>query len=174
MPAQCARITGFPPIEGPGCRVLVLGTCPSAASLAAGRYYAHPRNAFWPIMEHLFAGGASLPYDERVLLLVNNGIALWDVLHSAVRTTSLDADIVRESEVPNDIGGLIARHPGIRTVFFNGITAARLYRRHVASRVIDRDMRYVTLPSTSPAHASRTFEEKLAAWTAVQRAAHGA
>lgn len=173
MARAAARITGFLPIEGPGCRVLVLGTCPSAASLEAGQYYAHPRNAFWPIMEHLFAGGESLAYEERVALLVRNRIALWDVLHSAVRSTSLDADIVTGSEVPNDIAAFLGAHPDIRTVFFNGGTAARLFRRHIASGLAVAGITYVTLPSTSPAHASRTFEQKLDAWAVLRRAVEG-
>lgn len=158
-------IEGFPPIGGPDARVLILGTCPSVASLAAQQYYGHPRNAFWPIMEALFVGGAALDYRARRLMLVANRVALWDVLHAALRPGSLDSAIVQGSEVPNDIGGFLAEHPAVRVVFFNGTTAESLFKRHVA-RVQDlpENLEYHRLPSTSPAHAGRTFDAKLELW----------
>lgn len=157
-------IEGFPPIAGPDARVLVLGTCPSVASLAARRYYGHPRNAFWPIMEAIFAGGGSLDYSERAELLVANRVALWDVLHAAVRPGSLDSDIVSGTEVPNDVVGFLAEHPGIRAILFNGTAAESLFRRFVSSGDLPDGLEFRRLPSTSPAHAGRTFGVKLGLW----------
>ena len=158
-----SRVQSFPPIVAPGARVLILGSMPGAASLAAGQYYAHPRNAFWPILGVLCGFAAAAPYAERVLALQAAGVAVWDVLHSCVRPGSLDTAIERSSEVANDIAGLLAGYPGIRCIAFNGGTAEAAFRRHVP-RVAA--VRLLGLPSTSPANASWSFERKLAAWSA--------
>lgn len=173
------RIRGFAPIAARGARVLVLGSMPSVRSLAEGQYYGHPRNAFWPIMGALFGAGPELPYDERARRLAAQGVALWDVLAACVRPGSLDADIAPESEVPNDFADFLARHGRIGTVFLNGGKAAQAWARHVLPRVRRaRALPSQRLPSTSPANASWSFERKLRAWRAVQRAArpsaHGA
>lgn len=161
-------IYGFDPIAGPDARVMLLGTVPSQRSLAEGRYYAHPRNCFWPVMESLFGGGTQLDYPARVGMLLRAGVAVWDVLHAADRPGSLDSAIVAESEVPNDIAGFLLDHSGIRTVFFNGAKAEMLFRRHVAAMLPENaDLRLVRLPSTSPANAGLSFEAKLEKWRAV-------
>ena len=162
-------IRGFPPVVGRLPRALVLGTAPSVLSLREGRYYAHPRNDFWPIMERLFADGRRLDYAGRLALLEGAGVALWDVLATAERAGSLDSNIA--APVPNDIGGLICDHPSIRAVFFNGAAAERLFAAHIApsmGSLTDGDMRVARLPSTSPANASISFALKLAAWAAVR------
>lgn len=164
-------ISGFPPIAGANARVLVLGTCPSRASLEAGEYYAHARNAFWPIMERLFAADERLDYSARQTMLLEARVALWDVLRTAERPTSLDADIVRSSEVANDIGGFLSAHSQVSTIFFNGATAETLFRRHIATHDISDSLRLVRLPSTSPANAAMTFETKFDAWSEVVQAA---
>lgn len=158
-------IDGFGPISSPNARVLVLGTIPSVASLAAGEYYAHPRNAFWPIIERLFADGRRLDYGRRCDLLRANGIALWDVLARAERPGSLDSAIVGETETPNDIPGFLEEHPDVHTVCFNGVKAEQLFRRHVAPGLpAHRCLTLHRLPSTSPAHASLDLAAKTEAW----------
>lgn len=165
-------VVGFPPIAGDDARVLVLGTCPSIASLAAEQYYAHPRNAFWPIMEALFAGGQALDYAGRRRLLITNRVALWDVLKAAERPGSLDSSIVRGTETVNDFTAFFAEHPAVHTVFLNGGAAETLFRRHVAgSQRLPEGLATVRLPSTSPAHAGRDFAAKLSAWAVVRDAA---
>lgn len=154
------RLTSLPPIVGDAPRALVLGSMPGAASLAAGQYYAHPRNAFWPLMEALFGVPAARPYPDRVAALAGAGIALWDVLASCTRDGSLDADI--RDAAPNPIAAFVAEHPSIRMIALNGGEAARRFDRHVAVPGVT----VLRLPSTSPAHA-RPFAEKLAAWTAL-------
>ncbi|MGA9870162.1 MAG: DNA-deoxyinosine glycosylase [Rhodococcus sp. (in: high G+C Gram-positive bacteria)] len=146
---------------------LILGSMPGAASLAAQQYYAHPRNAFWPIMGQLFGADASLPYSERVNVLSHNGIAVWDVLKLCTRRGSLDSSIVESSIVANDFVTLFRDHPSIDTVYFNGAKAESSYLRHVAPLTSGFDLRLVRLPSTSPAHASMSFDTKLVAWRAV-------
>jgi TDG/mug DNA glycosylase family protein len=164
-------IAGFAPIARPGARVLVLGTVPSRRSLEAGEYYAHPRNAFWTIVERLFARATGLDYAARTSLLLESKVALWDVLRAAERSGSLDASIVARSAVANDFAGFLARHATIRTVFFNGTTARSLWERRVRLTLpAALDLRLVTLPSTSPANTTLTVEGKLAAWRAVRDA----
>jgi double-stranded uracil-DNA glycosylase len=168
-------ICGFAPIARRDARVLVLGTVPSVASLAKQQYYGHPQNAFWRIMGRLFGAKREMPYDERKRILCAHGVAVWDVLKECYREGSLDSSIEVESEAPNDFGGFLRTHGQVHAVFFNGHKAESLYRRHVLPKLeeLDLKLRYERLPSTSPAHAGRNFEEKLAAWRALARAACG-
>ncbi|MFO7541556.1 MAG: DNA-deoxyinosine glycosylase [Thiobacillus sp.] len=160
---------GFPPIADVHARVLILGSLPGQVSLQHQQYYAHPHNAFWKIMGRLFGAGPDLPYTERTQCLSRNGIALWDVCAAAQRPGSLDAAIVHDSVVPNDLAAFIGSHPGIGLICFNGGKAADLYRRLVRPGLPEnlRAIRTETLPSTSPAHAALSFEEKLTRWAAV-------
>ena len=160
---------GFPPLEAPGARVLVLGSMPGRRSLAEQRYYAHPQNAFWPIMAELAGFEPGLDYAARVRALTAAGVAVWDVLGYCERPGSLDADIRRESMVVNDFSGLLARHPGVRLVCCNGATAAAAWQRHVAPGLGARAdaLAMHRLPSTSPAFAALRPAQKLAAWREV-------
>lgn len=118
------RIRCFAPIENPAATVLILGSMPGKASLAAGEYYAHPRNAFWAIMGELIGARPDLPYQDRLKILRSSGIALWDVLGSCVRKSSLDSHIEIDSAVPNDFKSFFLRHPNITRVFFIGTKAS--------------------------------------------------
>lgn len=157
------QVWGFAPVAAPDARVLVLGSMPGVASLKQARYYAHPRNAFWPIAAQVLGFDAGLDYAQRLQALQAAGVALWDVLHACERPGSLDADIRRDTLVPNDFASFLDRHPAITRICFNGGKAAALYRRHVLP-TLDRSVDYVDLPSTSPAHAAASFDMKLAAW----------
>ena len=140
----------------------MLGSLPGKRSLAAGQYYAHPRNAFWRIVAELL--GASGSYTERCAALQDAGIAAWDVLAEAARPGSLDADIRGGSARANDFRAFFAGHPGIVRVGFNGQAAAQLYRRLVPGDCRNAVAEYRLLPSTSPAHAAMPYANKLAAW----------
>ena len=193
MVSGAAPARSFPPLEGPVAHTLVLGTMPGTASLGAREYYAHPRNAFWPIVLSIVDGAppdpgawTTLPYPARVERLTAAGFAVWDVLAECTRPGSLDGRIVRASERPNDVAGLVGRHPELRRIAFNGRAAQKLFARHVtlAARPDDSsdggpgagpDTRpdegptLLALPSTSPAMASLSLEAKRAAWTAALR-----
>ena len=136
---------------------------PGRDSLAAGQDYAHPHNAFWKIMAATLGFEPQAPYRSRLKALRDARIALWDVIHSCRRKGSLDANIQVESIKPNDFPVFFSTHPNIRRVFFNGGKAEAAYDRHVRRRT---DLQYTRLPSTSPAHAALSFEEKLAQWRA--------
>jgi TDG/mug DNA glycosylase family protein len=169
---KSTKCAGFPPIAAADARVLVLGSMPSVASLARGQYYGHERNAFWPIMGRLFGARPELPYERRKQILCDHAVAVWDVLRECYREGSLDTAIRAESEAANDFATFFAEHPHIGEIFFNGGKAEAAFARHVLPIVagLGREFRYARLPSTSPAHAGRTFDEKLAAWQAVARA----
>jgi TDG/mug DNA glycosylase family protein len=162
-----ARLTGLPPAVDRRARVLILGSFPSAASLAAGQYYAHPQNQFWRILGAVIERPLKeMDYSARIAAVQAAGIAIWDVYASCERAGSLDSAI--RSPVANDIAALkkcpegrTALAPALRRICFNGRTAARRLRETEAL-----GYQAVVLPSTSPAHAGMTFEEKLARWRA--------
>ena len=157
-------------MTSPDARVLILGSMPGLASLAASQYYAHPRNAFWPLMGELLGIPPDLDYPARVAALNCAGVAVWDVLHSCRRHGSLDAAIEDATLVANDLAGFIAAHPAIGHIFFNGAKAESCFRRHIRLPDGERPLALTRLPSTSPAHAGRSFEQKLAAWRVVAEA----
>jgi hypoxanthine-DNA glycosylase len=154
------RVRSFPPLIAAGARVLILGSMPGLASLAADQYYAHPRNQFWPLLGGLLGFDPQAPYAQRVQALQAHGIAVWDVLAECRRSGSLDSAIDRASEHANDIPALLRAHPTICTILLNGGKAAASLRRHHPQLAIPS----VALPSTSPAHASRSHAVKQAAW----------
>jgi hypoxanthine-DNA glycosylase len=161
------RVQSFPPIVSQRSKVLILGSMPGEASLKVGQYYAHPRNAFWPIMGELFGADPSLPYQERVALLQSTGVALWDSLQACVRPGSLDASIT--DEVANDFPGFFDKHPNITHVFFNGMKAERAFRRYAFPALTEDRHIFARLPSTSPAHAAMTLAAKVRAWCVVRK-----
>ncbi len=159
-------LQGIAPEAGRRTRLLVLGSFPGVASLAAQQYYAHPRNAFWPILGALWELDlVALPYRARLAELRRRGLGLWDVHARCRRPGSLDSAI--EDAEPNDLAGLIGRLPRLAAIAHNGGESARSMR--LTRRF---GLPVYRLPSTSPANASWSFERKLAAWRAVF-AAHG-
>ena len=153
-------LLGLPPIIDDGSRVLILGNMPSVMSLAAQRYYANPRNAFWRITGEIFGFDASAPYETRTAALRARGVAVWDVLRACRRKGSLDSAVEPDSMVANDFASLFDAHPAIARVFFNGVAAEKNFGRLVR---VDRPIRALRLPSTSPAQTMR-YEDKLHAW----------
>ena len=151
---------GLPPIIGDGARSLILGNMPSVMSLGAQEYYANPRNAFWRITGEIFGFDATAQYQARTAALTANGVAVWDVLRSCRRVGSLDSAVEPDSMAANDFGQLFECHPGITLVFFNGAAAEKNFNRLVR---IAPDLRYLRLPSTSPAQTMR-YADKLAVW----------
>lgn len=159
---------GFPPVLSGNPRVLILGSMPGQASLAAHQYYAHKRNGFWPIMAELFGIGVHLTYAARVQALVDNRVALWDVLETCTRPGSLDSAIAEDTAVVNDFSSLFVNFPDIHLVAFNGQTAARYWRKYVwPKQSVPDTLVTATLPSSSPAHASLTLVQKQQRWREV-------
>lgn len=160
-------IFSFPPIADTNASVLILGSMPGKESLRMQQYYAHHRNAFWPIMGDLLGAAPALPYESRTQILKSRGIAVWDVLASCTRDSSLDSDIDAASACANDFASFFSNHPGITHVFFNGAMAEKYFHTLVHQRVESRLLQYQRLPSTSPANASMRYDQKLNAWQAI-------
>jgi len=159
---------GFPPLLGDSPHTLILGSMPSIKSLEQQQYYAHPRNAFWPIQAALFNFDVTLPYPQRCVALKRHHIAVWDVVKSCHREGSLDQNIDPNTLILNDFGSLLQAHPSITRLFFNGTKAESLFKQVIPSLTLhDKPLAMQRLPSTSPAHAAMTMEQKLAAWRAI-------
>ncbi len=151
-------------------RILILGSMPSVQSLAMRQYYAHPRNAFWPIMAALFNEGQPLAYLQGQYMLQEKGVAIWDVLKSCMRKGSLDAAIDKRTMKMNDFNMFFAEHSSVTHIFFNGGTAEHLYKKYIWPTLAaqHQSLVYTRLPSTSPAYAAMRYQEKLAAWRVLQ------
>lgn len=153
-------LTGLAPLLGPTPRVLILGSFPSAASLAAQQYYAHKQNQFWKILgailnQPLYAAD----YATRCAAVTAAGIAIWDVYQACERAGSLDSAI-RHGQ-PNDFAALEKSTPTLRRVCFNGQTAGKF-----APQLQALGFATLILPSTSPANAGWSYARKLEAWRA--------
>jgi TDG/mug DNA glycosylase family protein len=155
-----AEKPGLAPIAGRDPEVLILGSYPSLQSLLKGEYYGNPRNQFWKIVEVILGIDRTLPYTIRTSLLVEHRIALWDVLASCTRDGSADTAI--REPVPNDIRRFLAVHPTIRCIALNGNTAGRYFAR------MNPCIPWSILPSTSPAYARMTFDEKARKWACIR------
>jgi hypoxanthine-DNA glycosylase len=150
---------GLPLIARPDARLFVLGSLPGDASLAVGRYYAHPTNQFWRLLGRAIGEELQpLEYEARLQRLAERRVGLWDVIASATRRGSLDQSI-REAE-HNQLMHLLHDFPELRAIAFNGTTAAAVGRKLIGE---PPGLTLIELPSSSAAH-TRTFEEKAKAW----------
>ena len=148
------RIYGFSPVEKEDTVLLIVGSMPSVMSLQDDFYYAHKRNAFWPIMAEVLSSPLPQTKDEKIRLLTNKRIALWDVYASCIRVGSLDSAI-KEGE-KNDFDSFFKNHVHIRAVLCNGSSAYNAFPKHIPVPII-------RMPSTSPAFTMK-YEKKLAIW----------
>jgi hypoxanthine-DNA glycosylase len=156
--AEAGRLTGLPPIVGTQARVLILGSFPSAASLAAQQYYAHPQNQFWRVLGAVLGKPLTdMDYPARLIEMHAAGIAIWDIYASCERAGSMDSAI--RNAAANDLASLKKSALALRRVCFNGRMAARRIKEVEAL-----GFETMILPSTSPAHAGMAFEEKLRRW----------
>ncbi len=156
------RKASFAPVVDPDTRILILGSLPGDASLAAAQYYAHPRNQFWRLLGTV-AGSelAALPYPQRLAAMQALGVGLWDVVAEATRRGSLDSDI-RDARA-NPLAALVATLPALQLVAFNGQTAGK-----AAPTLAGCGVGVLVLPSSSPAH-TLAFDKKLQEWQALRR-----
>lgn len=158
------KLQSFEPVVPINPRCIILGSMPGIASLDANQYYAHPRNGFWKIIQALFDGEIAT-YQQRLDILASNRIALWDSLKHCHRPGSLDANISSDSVVCNDFNTLFNQHKSIELIAFNGKAAEKWFTR-LALPGLNNSESYtmVSLPSSSPAMAMLSLEEKTALW----------
>lgn len=152
------RIFGFPPVYREDARILILGSMPSVESLNQSFYYAHPRNAFWPMMAEILGESAPRSIAEKKNMLMSHKIALWDTVGSCIRPGSLDSSI-RDARA-NNFAELFANCPGIQHIFFNGAASEQLYLKLVSK---NDGLAHHRMPSTSPAYTLK-YETKLEIW----------
>jgi hypoxanthine-DNA glycosylase len=152
-------------------QVLILGSMPGQLSLEQQHYYAHPRNAFWQIMASLCSFSLEISYAEKLLALQQHKLALWDVIQRCERQGSLDSNINHASIVSNDFAGFFQQHRQIQHIFFNGSRAELEYHKRVSPKLAKewQALPCTRLPSTSPAMASLTLEQKLAVWMQIKQ-----
>ena len=149
----------FAPICSDKATILILGTMPGTKSLELNQYYGHSQNNFWKFMFNILKEDFSTDYEVRKALLQKNNIALWDVLQYCDRVGSLDSAI--KNEIANDFKSFLQKHPNITTLIFNGQKAAAFFKKYVT---LNKHYQLITLPSTSPANASKTYQSKLEEW----------
>ena len=171
MRQEVQEISGFAPIAAPDAEVLILGSMPSKVSIAKSQYYAHAKNAFWIIMGDLFGARPTLCYGLRKDILIARHVAVWDVLKTCHRKGSMDAGIHLDSIITNDFNDFFNNHALIRHVFFNGFTAEKIYRKCILPTLSERfdHLVYHRLPSTSPANAVLSLNQKIEAWREIKQ-----
>ena len=137
-----------------------MGSLPGKKSLELKQYYGHARNRIWKILSHLTGSDIPISYQQKKEMLCNNKIGLWDVAHNAHREGSLDSNIKDES--PNDIEGLIKNYDSIKVIGFNGKKSEKMFYKYFTEKP---EIKYVPLPSTSPANMAFSFEDICARWS---------
>ncbi|MDD3155448.1 MAG: DNA-deoxyinosine glycosylase [Victivallaceae bacterium] len=152
--------SSFPPSVDGNATILILGSMPGGESLRRNEYYAYKQNVFWRIVEDIYRIDRHAPYEERLAALRAHAVALWDVLANCNRSGSLDSSI-REAR-PNAIAELVAVSGRIQRICCNGGAAGRYLHRFFP----DLPVEVIVLPSTSPAAAALSYEEKLRLWQA--------
>ena len=157
------KISSFPPISNPDCKVLILGTMPGEKSLKMNQYYAHGGNQFWKLIFNIFNETFSNDYEKCKTILIQNKIALWDVLKACEREGSSDSSILKEES--NDFKTFFINHPSIKLIAFNGNNAEAYFNTYSKEKP---EIKNLTLPSTSPANTWKTFEQKLTEWKKIK------
>ena len=151
----------IPPVWDEGSRILILGSFPSVKSRETSFFYGHPQNRFWRVTSSVTGCETPVTVPEKRAFLLDNHIAVWDVIASCDITGSSDSSI--KNVTPNDISGILAGAK-IEAIFTNGKTAHNLFQKYIKDKIGRED---VCLPSTSPANAAWTTEKLIAAWSRI-------
>lgn len=151
--------TSFDPISNTDTAILILGTMPGDKSLELSEYYGHAGNRFWKTIAAITENELPVTYADKKELLAKTKIGVWDVCRIANRKGSLDSAI--KNEVPNDLEGFIARHAGLKVIGFNGAKSEALFNKYFKR---SSSLKYISLPSTSPANAAVNFDSLCEIW----------
>ena len=158
-PTSTNTKTSFDPISNSETTILILGTMPGDKSLELGEYYGHSRNRFWKIISTITDNDLPMTYTDKKALLLKTKIGIWDVAHKANRKGSLDSAI--EDEEPNDLDSFIAKHKNLKVIGFNGTKSQALFDKYFDRK---SDLKYISLPSTSPANTGIDFDSICKLW----------
>ncbi len=151
--------SSFAPISNPDITTLILGSLPGDKSLELNEYYGHPRNRFWKTIAAITNNEEPTSYEDKKALLLKSKIGLWDIAHKAIRKGSLDSAM--QNEQPNDIPNFITAHGNLKTIAFNGKKSQALFDKYFER---NEGIKYLCLPSTSPANAGFSFETICKIW----------
>lgn len=162
---SAALTDGLEPVADSDAQILILGTLPGKVSLHTQQYYANRTNQFWKIISSIFNDTMSDPYEERLNVLKRHHIALWDVLKSANRESSLYSDI--KNPIANDILGFISNHPKLRVIGLNGRDAASYFNTYIGAHNLPDNIRVVSLPSSSSTNTHFTIDDKIGLWKSI-------
>ena len=149
----------FEPIIFNDTEIIILGSLPGKKSIELNQYYGHPRNRMWTILSKIINSEISTDYASKKLFLKKHKIGLWDVAHSAERKGSLDSNI--KKEIPNDVDSILINYPSINVIGFNGKKSESMYKKFFK---LNRSIKYVSLPSSSPANMAISFEDICLRW----------
>ncbi|MBD5306310.1 MAG: DNA-deoxyinosine glycosylase [Bacteroides sp.] len=163
--SSAALTDGLEPVADSDAQILILGTLPGKVSLQTQQYYANRTNQFWKIISRIFNDTMSDSYEERLNVLKRHHIALWDVLKSANRESSLDSDI--KNPIANDILGFISKHPKLRVIGLNGRDAESYFNTYIGAHNLPENIRVVSLPSSSSTNTHFTIEDKIELWKTI-------
>lgn len=153
------------PIADVNSQILILGTLPGKISLQTKEYYASPNNQFWGIIAEILKEALPLSYNAKLTMLKKHHIALWDVLYSANRVGSLDADI--KNPIANDIVGFVTTHPSLQKIVFNGKEAEKKFYELIGTRDIPEHIKFISMPSTSHMNTHFSLEDKKKHWSCI-------
>lgn len=157
------KLLSFNPVLPATPKVLIVGSMPSKKSLEQRQYYGHPRNHFWPIIYELFNEERVDDYMDKIALIKRHGIALWDTIGACYREGSLDTNILDEE--PNDIVGLLRKHPTIKLIACNGTKSFQTFNKYVAfDQTMNIDVIKLSSSSPIPGRYTKTFVEKVEEW----------
>ena len=148
----------FSPVFDINSEILILGSFPSVKSREGSFYYGHPQNRFWRVMAALYQVPMPETNEEKTNILLSNGIALWDVIHSCDIRGSSDSSI--RNVIPTDLRTILSK-ANIQRIYANGKTAAAMYQKHQFPQT---GINIIPLPSTSPANAAWTLERLIDQW----------
>lgn len=152
----------IPPVYDEHSQILILGSFPSVKSRESQFFYGHPQNRFWKVLAEIFGEEIPVSVKEKKKLLLDNHVAVWDVIASCTIEGSSDSSI--KDVVPNDLS-CILKAANIRQIYCNGGTSYRLFCKY-CQPVFNRTA--VKLPSTSPANASYRLERLVGEWRQIR------
>lgn len=157
------------PIINSESKVIILGSMPGVESIKNQKYYSHSKNQFWKLIYSLFNKEADRSYEEKCSFLLNNRIAIWDVLKLCYREGSLDCDI--KDEVPNDFSYLLNKYENIKYIFFNGKKAEYIFNKHIKLETV-KNIKLIKLSSSSPTPGRyvKSFDDKKEEWKIILKA----
>lgn len=157
---------GLKPILSENPKVLILGSMPSQKSIEKQEYYGNPQNKFWKIMSQYFGFPCEDPYAIRKSFLMKEELIVWDTIYSCFRPGSMDSDIDLKSVKVNDFKKLFKQYETLKVVFFNGAASKKIFFKNKLNLLLeDHQLDFKVLPSTSPAYASMTYQDKYQKWS---------